>query len=286
MEPTKFEEHSREKFEERELQPSATAWDSLEKMLDAEVPTKKKSGFPWFAIAASFIGLVIIASIVFNTSGSIGSPDFVEETTPKELLKTKEVLPQESKQIQAQEKQEEGIATSNEPTNNVESSQEMLQPKRAVTQYNASEKTKVASSKASLNKKQTIPNKQQQKSTSITFQKPKDAIAYDASVTKEITTPNISEKQTNATSHKIITSGEKAVAEAETKKATDIDALLKEAQNKLKENSDLKTQKVDALALLGDIELSREQSLRTKVIYALGEGLEYVKSSVVASGNQ
>ncbi|MFT7072500.1 MAG: hypothetical protein ACJAX3_001478, partial [Patiriisocius sp.] len=66
---------------------------------------------------------------------------------------------------------------------------------------------------------------------------------------------------------------------------TDIDLLLKNAQEKIAKQGKSVKEKVDAMALLGDVELEMVQTLREKVFYALGEGLDYVKNSIVDRGN-
>ena len=64
MAPYKLEDNIREKLEARELKPSADAWKKLESKLDTERP--KKKNVVWYYAAASFVGLLILASVFFS----------------------------------------------------------------------------------------------------------------------------------------------------------------------------------------------------------------------------
>ncbi|MFI8603182.1 hypothetical protein ACIGCP_01895 [Cellulophaga baltica] len=63
MAPIKFEEHIKEKLDERTITPSANAWDKISGQI-VSAPVKKSKGFAWYAVAACLIGL-LIASFVF-----------------------------------------------------------------------------------------------------------------------------------------------------------------------------------------------------------------------------
>ena len=63
MAPIKFEEHIKEKLDERTITPSANAWDKISGQI-ASAPVKKSKGLAWYAVAACLIGL-LIASFVF-----------------------------------------------------------------------------------------------------------------------------------------------------------------------------------------------------------------------------
>ena len=77
MAPIKIEDNIREKMQERELQPSKDAWAKLETRLGEE----KKSGLnrkTWYAIAAGFIGILILASVFFNNDAVTNDAEIVE----------------------------------------------------------------------------------------------------------------------------------------------------------------------------------------------------------------
>ena len=61
MAPVKFEENIREKLEQRELKPSASAWERIEQRLDTSAKRKTKKGYAVWLVAAGFIGILILA---------------------------------------------------------------------------------------------------------------------------------------------------------------------------------------------------------------------------------
>lgn len=93
MAPYKLEDNIREKLEARELKPSADAWKKLEAKLDAEQPRKKN--FFWYYAAASFAGLLIVASIFFSRNTSeIAIPIVNENTEKTKVEENSEIIPQ------------------------------------------------------------------------------------------------------------------------------------------------------------------------------------------------
>ena len=80
MAPLKFEENIREKLQERELQPSKESWGKLSTQLDARLPEKKRSTFIWVAVAASFVGILLLTALWMQKSST--STQLVEEAPP------------------------------------------------------------------------------------------------------------------------------------------------------------------------------------------------------------
>jgi len=66
MAPIKFEDNLKEKLEHRRLQPSTNAWEKLQNKLETNQTKKSKETYWWLGIAASFIGILIVASVFFN----------------------------------------------------------------------------------------------------------------------------------------------------------------------------------------------------------------------------
>lgn len=66
MERNKMEKEFSEKLNEREIQPSAAAWDRLDAMLTVAEQKKSKRSFTWLYIAASFLGFILIGTIFFR----------------------------------------------------------------------------------------------------------------------------------------------------------------------------------------------------------------------------
>lgn len=66
MERNNFEQQAKEKLSNREIAPSAQAWDRLDAMLSIQEKPKKKIN--WWYVAASVTGLLLIGTLFFNTS--------------------------------------------------------------------------------------------------------------------------------------------------------------------------------------------------------------------------
>ncbi len=63
MEPNRLEQEIKEKLDSRIIQPSAGSWDRLDTLLDAEKP---KAKFPWMYVAAGFVGVSFMCTVLFN----------------------------------------------------------------------------------------------------------------------------------------------------------------------------------------------------------------------------
>lgn len=70
MEPNNIENQIREKLTQREIQPSAKAWDRLDAMLSVE-EQKPKRNFKWLSIAAIFMGFTLIGIFMMNNENSV-----------------------------------------------------------------------------------------------------------------------------------------------------------------------------------------------------------------------
>lgn len=87
MEPNKFDKSIKDKMEARTIVPSADAWDKLEAMLDDA--NKPKRNYSWIYIAASFVGVLFVSSIIMfqEESNSINTnhprPVVIKEQSTK-----------------------------------------------------------------------------------------------------------------------------------------------------------------------------------------------------------
>ena len=108
MAPIKLEDNIREKLEAREIKPSAEAWKKLETKLDSAQP-KQKSYFLYY-VAASFVGILILASVFFSRNNSKVNNHIVEEKVQQNQTDTKtEIIPNKinSEEIVSEEKNSE-----------------------------------------------------------------------------------------------------------------------------------------------------------------------------------
>lgn len=118
-----------------------------------------------------------------------------------------------------------------------------------------------------------------------------ESITYSVKTTQVAQTesPKASQKILKNTLHEPL-SRETEIAQTEIKEhpiktETDVDALLKEAQQKLKHTTTEKDYAIDAKALLQDVEADLDESFRAKVFETLITGYKKVKTAV-AQRNQ
>ena len=63
----KLEKHIKQKLQERELPPSEAAWGKIEAQLGVAAEPRSKKIY-WYAFAASFIGILLVSVMYFNSS--------------------------------------------------------------------------------------------------------------------------------------------------------------------------------------------------------------------------
>ncbi|MFT4673979.1 MAG: hypothetical protein ACI9R6_000880 [Saprospiraceae bacterium] len=294
METNNFEQQSRERFEERQIQPSDSAWGKLEQMLNEAQPEKKKVSFPWFAIAASFIGILIIASMYFVQNGSkenkfveqnsdatilktespiVNTIDYKQEIVATDLLETvvletKSTIVGTSKRVQEKNKREAAVATLSKNNTSIIKDQIIVdKDKNTLALSNKKEEAYIA-----INSLKKIP------AEIIKEQKTQmDAVSEAHTIEKNAIKTTEFDNQINSVIAQV---KELKKTKSEVTKA-EVDVLLLEAQQQLQINRILKHTNVDAMALLGDAEMELNDSFRSKIFYALEEGLTYVKTAIV-----
>jgi len=262
MEPNKLEDSIREKLQEREIQPSGDAWEKLNARLGK--PEKKKSYFIWYAVAASLVSILVIGSLLFSKTGKVSnSEDIVETLINKEVLdseKQTESVPQKTnieditvEENLKQEKKEE------QKKSKKELAKQKIKPNQSVEI--SPEKEKAIAKTETNFKEQSIPkNKVVDKANEHFIENKIDEVVAQV---KEIQNKN-----------------QEVTLE-------EIDVLLAKAQRDIKTRQILnpETQKVDAAALLLDVELELERSFREKVFDALGEGFNKIRTAVTERNN-
>lgn len=262
MAPIKFEDNIREKLQERELQPSAKAWEKLSGRL-GEPKKKERSITLWYAVAASIAALLVIGSLVFSPSER-ASEALVLEDNPSE-----EVNENNSPELVEMPTVTEELAVENTPSEekekaNTKTETKVIQNKRdlMVTQNNSQkeDKTKLIAENDTPQKKEASLNE------AIQFSE----ATYINSKVDEVLAKVNAMQQENAS----IT-------------PEDIDALLAEAQREIKTQQILNrnTNKVDAAALLMDVETELDRSFRDKVFDALGESFQKIRTAVIERNN-
>jgi hypothetical protein len=109
MAPNKFEQHIKEKLDNRTLQPSPDAWNTLSKRLDSQTETRKSKSYWWLGLAASIVGVLLVITLFNNKDTGVESnPVIVKnpKTIKEALQQTVETqdLNKNSKSIIVEEK--------------------------------------------------------------------------------------------------------------------------------------------------------------------------------------
>lgn len=85
MVPNKFEQHIKEKLDNRTLQPSPDAWNRLSERLDGETKKTKNVSYWWLGLAASIVGVLLVTTLFNKEEINIEShPVIVDNPQPIE----------------------------------------------------------------------------------------------------------------------------------------------------------------------------------------------------------
>ncbi len=290
MAPIKFEENIREKLQEREIQPSEGAWKKLEMQL-GETPQQKKPTYFWMAIAASFIGMLLVGSWFFFKKDTVTNQLVNEdqiETYQEEIFQEKPnediapILTKEDDAISETEK-ETSIESLKDETN-------LVSPKDLKV-------TPIQKSKSvALSKENPGQEKiNHEKSTDQILRERKDAeeaITYQKTdvhkMENEATIAKLEEENfIQQKVDEVLQEVKKIQEKNNTVSMAEVDALLAKAQRDIATKRILNSNhhKVNAQALLMDVETELERGFRDKVFDALGEGFNKVRTAVAERNN-
>jgi hypothetical protein len=274
MAPIKFEENIREKLQERELQPNKDSWNELSKKLGHETASKSNRRL-WMAVAAGFMGLLLVVSYVLTT---------VDEEQPIQLVDENNVIPSDVKEISESPRLEDNTLN-NTPIIASENIKNDLD-----------EPVKVPENKMIPNKDVTVTaakeDQPQKKATAELIPLiNKEAIAEVITDPKEMpndkSTPTKEDVFVNNKVDAVVAEVRQMKELNNTVTAAEIDDLLSKAQRDIATNRILASsnKKIDPSALLQDIESEMERSFRDKVFEALGDGYNKVRTAVVERNN-
>ncbi|ULC59228.1 hypothetical protein MBM09_15140 [Flaviramulus sp. BrNp1-15] len=257
MAPLKYEEQLKNKLEKRTLQPSENAWEKLSNRLDEESGKKNNKSFWWLGIAASVVGILFVATQLWNTNSST-------EVTPK-VVTTPETI---------QEEETIKIVLDNVNKNHITDKEEVKKIDK-----NDIVKTQ--------NIKKVLPNKPLNENQIVSSNTDENLNI----ITPEEKTTDLPQNNTLTFEEQKI---QDVVAQVKELKNTnnevtdaDIDALLLEAQKEIKLNRlyNETTGIVDANALLQDVEEELDLSFRSKVFEAIKSSYNSVKTAVANRNN-
>ncbi|MCB0465921.1 MAG: hypothetical protein KDC78_09675 [Aequorivita sp.] len=262
MAPYKLEDNIREKLEARELKPSADAWKKLEAKLDAGQP--KKKAVVLYYVAASFVGILILASFFFTRNSSGENNQIVNETIEQNNIeKQPEIIPNDTKieEIASEENHSE--------------KQEAVKSKGEERQ-----KPKSTSIKLLPHKKSEIDKKVDKTDAIAKVTKVEAEQPLKTSIQNTTQNQNKEDKLFNQKIEEVVASVKKLQENNTEVNTTDVEALLNNARREIETQRIINNPKVDATALLEDVEWELEKSFRDKVFDALGEGYNKVRTAV------
>ena len=270
MAPLKFEENIKENLDKREINPSPDTWHKIAAQLDeAEENSHKENPRFWYLIAASIIGLVIITSVIFNNVGFQEKPD--------------QNLVEVNDNRSPKENKVESINTNE--TRWVENSEvDKIEAADNSNAFESKSPEAVASINPVDNKKIKEDKRFSQKVEDNTILKETSAIAQQ---NDDINKVNALE-ETNLIEAKVADIVNQ-VNELKRKNTTvtdeEIEQLIRKAQREITTDKILENKKVDAMALLNEVESELDETFKERVFEALKTGFQKVKTAVAERNN-
>ena len=281
MAPLKFEENIRKKFEERTLQPSANAWTKLSNDLDNSDSKRKRSFNFYMGIAASVIGMLLVAVTVFNSfENQIGSPTLVDtESSVKEgQIKTGDAVNNENAQIGVVV----GVSEENKQENNIVD-------KSKVNPSSLKNDTKLVVTSKGINT--ILPANQTTRLIHNNFYNENESKTLGVRINSATENEKDSMPTTltfeDSKALEVVNQIKKLKIENGTVSDAEIENLLKQAHKDIVRAQlyNKATRTVDADALLQDVEDDLEQSFRDKVFDGLKSGFRTIKTAVAERNN-
>lgn len=242
MAPSKFEKHIKKSLQEREIRPSANAWNRVSGQLEVSKKPKKKAYY-WYAMAASLIGFLLVSVWYFNGEESWD--------VPQTVVKENQDNPIEQQQVPVVVLEENSTLEDNTEI------EKIVPPKKTI---------KVAS----------LPEIEIPEKKSVVVE------AEPSSHVERVTlVPDISEGLIDLKIAEIAAQVDMLEKENRVVTNDEIDALLLKARQEILENKIFrKDNSVDAMALLADVEDELDKSFRDEIFDALKNGLIKVRTAV------
>ncbi|WP_111308175.1 hypothetical protein [Confluentibacter sediminis] len=111
MAPNKFEEHIKEKLENRTLQPSQDAWKALSERLDNQSQKNKNTSYWWLGLAASMVGILLVTTLFYKKDVDanpviVNNPNSIEQNDSEKEFKIKVVTRDSNKSLEPELKKE------------------------------------------------------------------------------------------------------------------------------------------------------------------------------------
>lgn len=247
-----LENNIREKLENRELKPSPDAWKKLETQLKKPQPKKRSVG--WYYAAASVVGLLIAVSVFFNNNS-------VEVKN--------QIVNQDVQQKGNVENRVERTSETNESLQKQNLSEEVKTDKERKTKESLKP---IPSSKPSEIDKKI-------KKSEMLANLPTEVTSKDSTI--ELDLQEIEEDIVFKTKvDEVVASVKSLQNRNEEITAEEVETLLNNARRDIQTQRILSNPKVNATALLEDVEWELERKFRDKVFDALGDGFEKFRTTI------
>ncbi len=246
MEVDKFEKHIKKHLKEREISPSERAWDTLSEQLP-KAGAKKKNKFLWYSVAAAFIGVLIVSTLYVKRNQA-----------PTEMP------------IEVVEKSQE--------INVPENDRDVMVPMKEEDKLVVVKKSEIKKAKAPIEVLSKTAIKDEPKFAVLD----KDKITNESSdmvktKTEELIDAKIAEL---ATQVQFLEGADIQVTDAE------VDSLLRKAQREILADKIFNEKgKVDAMALLDEVENELDQTFREQIFESLKTGFLKVRTAVADRNN-
>ena len=241
----KFEKHIREKLEAREISPSTDAWEKISEGLSTAPKPKRKNRYR-FAIAAGFIGFLLALGIFFfDNDSSKKIVPVVEKDNSTNQSSEKNEV------LEFEKEQIEVVEIPEQTSDNPEFNMESNEPSTTLI---------------------TVEIHEVEQFKKMPLQDSSIAIS------EEIISEKVSEVMNQVTLIEDISEAE--ITDAE------VDSLLRAAQREILTDKLLNPEgKVDAMALLTEVEDELDESFRDQIFEALKQGYLKVRNSVADRNN-
>lgn len=255
MAPFNLENNIREGLENRELKPSPEAWKKLEAQLDRKQPKKKM--VLWYYAAASLVGILILGSIFLSQHNLDENSRWVEENVKGNYVK------KQSEIIKTPLHKEKIVLENNE---------EKPKPIKKNTKDPL---------KSILIEKESTVDRQIRKSEAL-------AGGSEEQINQSSIREAVSEEEMRQIEQKVneVAGNIKALQNNNSEVTADeVEALLNRARRDIQSKRMVQTPKVDAMALLEEVEWELDKSFRNKVFDALGDGFNRIRTAVIERNN-
>lgn len=256
---SKLEDHFRDRLQERELTPSPGAWEELEQRLDKEGASPRNRTVFWFALAASFVGVIFLLGALYFNSPT--ESQLVQEEVNTSVEKTIDPVQQ--------------ISESEEPIEIAEDS--------GIQKLREDLKEEVNKPKPILSKEADVRKPKEDIALITTKEVENHIDEKESSIDRPFKEPNKEEAFIQGKVEEVVAE----IQHQEDVTDDEVEALLAKAQRDIANYRILQSQsnKIDAAALLMDVEIELEQSFRDRVFQVLGEGFTKIRTAV-AERNQ